>query len=925
MRFNSITYPASSLWLALALAGPAGGAAASSPDSVSADIVSLDPVSLDPASRDPASLDLAQNTSQNEGRDEPAFTGRPLVEALLELQGQGLELLFTSKVVRPEMIVPREPQGATPRLRLEDLLHLFGLTTRDSPGGTLVVVSRPGAGPGSGIHGEVREVRSKRPLEGVQVLLTGTRYEAATGPEGRFTLPGVPPGTYRLVARRPGFVVEQRDAFEVPPWGVTDVSLELLRTPLSLDEVVVTPSLITLLKSDPVPALALQRDEIIALPHLGDDLFRALTLFPGTSANELTAQLSIRGGRADEVLIMLDQLELIEPYHLQDFLNAFSIIAPKAIAEVDLILGGFPAQFGDRMGGVLDMKSTRPSAHHRSHVAASVLGAQAGSAGSFADGKGQVLGVGRYGFPRVFLNYLGDQERPQYWDLFGKVELQAAPSHLFGVRLLEANDSFELFTQEDPDTEMADTDYRSSYAWATHQGLVGPRLLADTVLSQGRVQRDRHSVETMEEDDGFVLDDTRVLDVTGLKQDWSFQPSENQYWRWGFDVRRLEIEYDYFSFRQLDDPLAPLRFEPRSGTRDFERTFRDDQYSGYLSDRLRLGRRLTAELGARYDQHTITGDKDLSPRFNLVFALGESSTLRTAWGYFFQSQRPYELSVEDGETQFQPSERTELFAIGYEKVLRRGATLRLEAYHRDIRDPRRRYENVFEPISSFPEIEPDRVRIVPERSTSRGIEVFLRSRRGGRVSWWVNYAYSRVEDEIGGRDVPRSIDQPHALNFDLEFRLSPMWTANLAFRYHTGWPTTAVTGRLVPVPAGDPMEEGEEAGDEDEAGEGDEGDIDDGGEGPQPAFEPVPVFGPLNAERLPDYHRLDLRLSRQWKLGKGRVSLFFDFQNLYNRKNIAGQDVELEFGVGEDGSVSLIPVEERWGGFLPSVGIEWEF
>ncbi len=836
-----------------------------------------------------------------------AAAGRPLTEVLLELHRQGLDLLFTSQTVRPEMVVSEVPPGAPSRRLLETLLHPFGLTTQDGPGETLIVISQPGAGPGSGIHGQVREIRTGRPLEDVQILIPGSSFTAISGAEGRFTLAEVPPGTYTLEARRPGFVVEQTDDFVMPPWGVAHATLELLRTPLSLDKVVVTPSQISLLRSDPVPALALSRDEIAALPHLGDDLFRTMTLLPGASGNELTAQFHIRGGRTDEVMVVLDQLELIEPFHLKDFLNAFSIIAPKAIAEVDLILGGFPAQFGDRMGGVLNMKTSVRSGDYRTHLAISVLGAQAGSSGNFSKDRGHWLTVSRFGFPEVFLSYLNDNERPRYWDLFTKVELEVTPSHRFSARILHADDTFDIRvrTREEGevDTERVDTDYQSSYGWLTHQGLLSSRLLVDTVLSRGNVERDRHSVETEGEDDGFVLDDLRSLDVTGLKQEWSFQPSNRRYWSWGFDLRRLETDFDYFNFRELDDPLAAIRFEPRSGTRTFRRVLRDDQGGGYISSRLRLGRSVTAEVGLRYDQHTITDDKDTSPRLNIALALDETSVLRGSWGYFFQSQRPYELGIEDGETEFLPSERTELFALGYEKIFRRGATLRLDAYHREVRDPRLRYENIFEPITSFPEIEPDRIRIVPERSTSRGVEFFYRFQRRPRFNGWIGYTYSRVEDRISGRDVPRSLDQPHALKVDLDIRVNPHWTLNLAFRYHTGWPTTAIGAALASAPG------------EDEADD-DEDDL---------PLVPTAVFGPLNAERLAGYHRLDLRASRQWQINKGKLSFFLDLQNLYDRENVAGQDVDLKFEIAEGEGVNLIPVEERWGGFLPSIGIKWEF
>ena len=79
---------------------------------------------------------------------------------------------------------------------------------------------------------------------------------------------------------------------------------------------------------------------------------------------------------------MLDQLELFDPYHIKDFGSSLSFIAPQAIAEVDLILGGFPASFGDRMGGVLDMRTVEPARSY-GHLGLSIVTAQAGARSSW--------------------------------------------------------------------------------------------------------------------------------------------------------------------------------------------------------------------------------------------------------------------------------------------------------------------------------------------------------------------------------------------------------------------------------------------------------------------------------------------------------------------------------------------------------------
>jgi len=91
--------------------------------------------------------------------------------------------------------------------------------------------------------------------------------------------------------------------------------------------------------------------------------------------------------------------------------------------------------------------------------------------------------------------------------------------------------------------------------------------------------------------------------------------------------------------------------------------------------------------------------------------------------------------------------------------------------------------------------------------------------------------------------------------------------------------------------------------------------IDPGG---QPVF--VPVLGPLYGDRLADYHRLDVRARREYRLRRGTLTFFVDVQNLYARNNIAGFDVQID---EDDGDIELTP--EYWVRFLPSAGVTFEF
>ncbi|HUP43257.1 MAG TPA: TonB-dependent receptor [Thermoanaerobaculia bacterium] len=769
------------------------------------------------------------------------YEGRPLAEVLLALEQQGLAIVFTSELVRPEMTVAAEPGASDPRRVLDEVLAPHGLEAREKPGGLLVVVAKEDRG-------------------------------------------GPPPAPDDAVLARP----------------------------FLHDEIVVFPSRLSLLHETPEAPFALSREEIESLPHLGGDLFRTMSLLPGTAANDVTAQFSVHGGRRDEVRIVLDGQELYDAFHLQDYDNALSIVAARSLAGATLTTGAYPASQGDRMSAVLDLRTIDPAAGRHYVLGLSVLDALASTSGRFAGGRGAWLATGRRGSLDLAGEVIGD-EHPAFWDALAKAELETGLGR-WSVHALVAEDELELDQVEEEGFERLENDYRRSYGWLTHQATPGDQLVVETVGSWAKIRRDRAG-ETREEEGRFELRDRRDLEVLALSQAWSLDLEARHFVRWGWEARRYDAAFDYAKDLEPEfvviAPFAP----PRTTVHRFDRTLESDHLGLWASDRLTLADRLTAELGVRYDRHTATDDTLLSPRVNLAWRLGERSVLRAAWGRFFQSQRPYELQVEDAETTLFRAERSEHWVLGYEALLVPGRSglgaVRVELFRRDVEDPRPRYENLLEALNFFPEIEPDRVRIAPKRSTAQGVELLLRGGRGERFAWWLAYSYARSEDRLAGETVPRSLDQPHTVALDLDFRLPREWRLNLAWRYHTGWPTTPVEARFVPAAA-------RLAGAQEDEEDPDEPNGPEEPEEPEPDL--VAVFGRLNSERLPDYHRLDLRASRTWSLRAGRLTFFVDVQNLYDRQNLAGFDLALD---EEAGTVEL--EEESWNGLFPSLGLLLEF
>jgi outer membrane receptor protein involved in Fe transport len=772
----------------------------------------------------------AERTLRARSDDQPAtvYEGRELAEVLRELQSEGLAVVFTSELVRPGMTVAAEPAAEDPRGLLEEVLAPHGLTVREGQDGVLVVVAAP---------------------------------DAERSPDG----PGAEP---------------------------------VLTRPYLHDEIVVQPSRLWLLHDRSDASFSWSREEIESLPHLGGDVLRTVSLLPGTAANDVTAQFSVHGGRRDEVRIQLDGQELYDAFHLEDYDNALSIVPATVLGSATLTTGAFPASQGDRMSGVLDLRTVEPPAGRRYTLGLSVLDLLASASGQFAEDRGAWLATARRGSLDLAGEAIGD-ENPSFWDVLGKAEL-ATPVGLVTAHALMATDELELDRVEEEGFERLENDYRRSYGWVTHQAAPGDRVLVETAASWAEIRRDRGS-ETSEEEGSFFLRDRRDLEVLGLTQTWTLELAPRHLIQAGFEARSYDASFDYT--REQDPELvviAPFAPPRETGVR-FDEVLRGEHYGTWASDRFTVRERLTAELGLRYDHHTATGDDLLSPRVNLAWRLGERSVLRAAWGRFFQSQRPYELEVEDGETALHRAERSEHWVLGYEALLPENAlgleAVRAELFRREIEDPRPRYENLLEPLNFFQEVEPDRVRIAPEGSRTDGVELLVRGHRGERFDWWLAYSWARAEDRFpaalpgAAETVPRPLDQLHTVALDLNFRLPREWNLNLAWRFHSGWPTTPVEARFVSDP-----------------------------DDPEAEPELAAVFGPLRSERLPDDHRLDLRASRSWQTARGRWTLFFDVQNVYDRQNLAGFDLAVD---EDEGTVEL--EEEHWPGLFPSVGFLWEF
>ncbi len=372
--------------------------------------------------------------------------------------------------------------------------------------------------------------------------------------------------------------------------------------------------------------------------------------------------------------------------------------------------------------------------------------------------------------------------------------------------------------------------------------------------------------------------------------------SENWLVKGGFDLKRGFAEYDYFRWYteflpETENPFAP-QFYPVTDTLVVTADPSGTEAGLYLSNRVRPVEAVTAEVGVRYDYQSHTGDEMVSPRVNLALQLAPQTTLRGAWGHFYQSHGLHELMVADGDDTFYAPQRAEHRIIGLEQRLGDGTSLRLEAYKRLVTDPRPEYRSLEPQVETIWEEGPeDRVRLEPTRSEARGVEFFVKHDVGGKFAWSAGYALAEAVDEIDAEWVPRPYDQRHTVQFDFAYRPNALWSLSWAWQYHSGWPSTPQSWTVDSTAVG--------------------------------WMNFSPIFGPINSDRLPAYHRFDLRASRHFPLGRGRLSVFVDIFNLYDRENAKAYNYYLQ-GTSP-GSLNVMRNQHDLIGVLPTIGARWEF
>lgn len=761
-------------------------------------------------------------------------------DALVQLQRQGVAIVFSTDVVAADLYLD-VPKLSLRAVRRE--LRRAGLRLVRS--GRLWLVTKAGA------PARVSALRltslAGMTIESADLVVDGRSVDVHRNGDGLFEC-SIPVGR-RVTVNAPGHV----PVVTTVETSGQEVFLEALP---QTETVIVTGSRHRLpQRSRTGSSTQLTIEEMSLVPSLAGDSFRVANRLPGMSSVGVSAKPRIRGGLQDEVLILVDGVELIEPFHLADYQNLFSAIDDRTVGTVDVYTGGFPARYGNRMSGVVDVSTARRIDKPGTELGLSTFSAFVNTRGESPSGNTSWLASARRGNLDLLTRRINSTTgNPRYVDGFGRVGQRLNENAQLFVGSLVSRDDVTLRDND----EKSESDVDSRYAWMRLELTHSPALKSATVVTYTLSNRDKNQTSPADSEDsvGF-LDYTEHTRKYAWHSDFSFT-GDGHRMEFGAQAEYAKSEYDSAALIDRGE-LGAVLGEAQIKTFDIHEN--PDGWAGgiYWSGEFVVGDALTVQPGLRWDfqnyyLHSELADQ-ISPRLGLKYRVRDNLALRMEAGRFYQPEAIHEMQASDGVDHFFAPQRADHFIGAVEWLPTPMWRVRAEAYRKRYSHPKTRYENIFDPFVLLPELEADRVAISPNRAKAAGYDLETSRLFSDALSATLRYSYMDADDHINGKWVSRRWSQQHTVNAIASWQ-RPTFSISAALAWNSGWLTSEPPASLGPG-------------------------------------ETLPIERLLNNAELGNYFSFDVSASKTWQLGRSKITTYADVTNVFNRHNAAGIDYDV--------------------------------
>jgi len=765
------------------------------------------------------------------------------------------------------------------------------------------------------LSGTIADDSSNETLIGASIYIKELQKGITTNEYGFYSI-SLPAGTYTVQVSYVSFITREET---ITLNSNIRKNYNLSTDSKELEEIVISDNVKRAdIKRPEMSVNRLSAEEIKKMPVvMGEvDVLKSLLTLPGvTNAGEGASGFNVRGGSADQNLILLDEATIYNSSHLFGF---FSVFNSDAIKELKLYKGGIPARFGGRLSSVLDIyqkEGNKKDFHMTGGIGA--ISSRILAEGPIVKDKASFLIGGRASYAHLFLKLADNDNSAYFYDLNTKLSYKLGEndnlylSGYFGRDLLDISDNFSNV-------------YGNAVLNLRWNHLFSDKLFSNTSLIYSDYY---YGLEL-----GFI----------GLKWDSGIKNYNFKYDLKHYLTDKLKLNYGvnaiYYdfnpgtvkpvgedsaiNFRQLEKKHA---FEPALYI-DAEQELTDNisvSYGLRYSMFYRLGQQnvnvyannqaVTFDNELKiYEKATPTGTQhygsgktiadfnNFEPRVGVAFKLDDNQSIKASYNRMVQylhlitnTSSPTPLDVWAPSDNFTKPELLDQVALGYFRNFKDDTyTLEVESFYKKVK-------NKLDYIDGADLIANEAIEqvLLNGRARSYGLEVLFRKNKG-KLTGWVSYTLSRTEQQTPGRTPEETginngqwyragYHKTHNLSITGSYQHTDKWSFGAIFALQSGQPATFPDGQYQ------------------------YGNIN------------IPVFGARNEDRLPMYHHLDVSATYVPKPEKKKGwqgEWVFSIYNLYNRQNAASMTFRQNEDSGRNEAVRLSIF-----GVIPSVTYNFKF
>ena len=734
------------------------------------------------------------------------------------------------------------------------------------------------------LSGTISDSKSNETLIGVNLFIPELKTGVTTNEYGFYSIT-IPKGNYNIRISYMGYQTLEE---LIQLSQNTKTNFKLLTNENTLKEVIITD---TKTKTDiRKPEMSVNKLSISAIKRmpvvLGEvDVLKSILLLPGvTNAGEGASGFNVRGGGADQNLILLDEATIFNSSHVFGF---FSVFNPDAIKDLKLYKGGIPARFGGRASSVLDIyQKDGSSKEFHANGGIGLISSRLLIEGPLVKDRGSFLIGGRSSYAHLFMKLSKDQKNnaAYFYDLNTKMSYKLNPNNNLYLSGYFGRDVFSLANS-----------FTNIYGNST-LNLRWNHLFSDKLFS---------NLSLIYSDYYYGLD----LDFVGFQWDSGIKNYNIKYDFKNYISDRFKLNYGlnaiYYDFN-------PGTIKPSSTTSGINYSQLDKKYAFepalYINADQELTAKFSVSYGLRYSLFYRLGQSNLNvyannnpvtfntnmqiyekatpigtqtfqknevlksynywePRFSLAYQFNEKQSVKASYNRMVQylqlisnTSSPTPLDVWTPSDTFIKPQIADQVALGYFKnFANENYSLEVETFYKKV-------QNRIDYIDGADLIANNALEqvILNGRMRSFGLEVMLKKNEG-RLNGWASYTLSKSQQQTPGRTALESginngqwynsaYDKTHNLAITSSFLYNDKWTFGTNFSLQTGQPVTYPNGQY------------------------------------QYLGITIPSYGLRNKNRLPAYHHLDISATltprknnnRNWK-----NEWVFSIYNLYNRKNAA--------------------------------------